>query len=152
MNYKFETREFGISEEGVHFLRNRYNYKTVEFNKIEKLIIERGKELNNWLLILIIGLILTSFALFYSIKLFQLFNSNEVSRIYIEEILIPVLPLMLGVYCLYASTKNCTILRLITIDKKGKKFPMKEIERKGELKVFTEFLKDNLKSKIKINL
>lgn len=152
MSYQFETREFGISEKGIYFLRNRYNYKTVEFKKIERLIIERGKELNNWFLILIVGLILVFFSLYYSLKLFQVFNNDEINRIYIEEILIPVLPLMLGGYCIYASTKNCTILRIITIDKKGKKFPIKEIERKGELKVFTEFLKDTLKTKLKVDI
>ena len=131
--YYFETREFGVSDNGIHLLRSRFNYETIEFNQVDYLIIGKGKELNNWLIILLIGLALVSFSVYYSLSLFNIIDNNEVNVIYLEEILVPLIPFMLGGYCLYSSTRNGTILRVKTIKNKVDKFPLKEFERENKL-------------------
>ena len=128
-NYYFETREFGVSDNGIHLLRSRFNYETIEFHQVHNLTIEKGKELNNWLAILVIGLALVSFSVYYALRIFSIIDNNEVNVIYIEEILVPLIPFMLGGYCLYSSTRNGTILRLRTIKNKTDKFPLKEFVR-----------------------
>lgn len=150
--YYFETKEFGISDNGIHLLRSRFNYETIEFNQIDHLIIEKGKELNNWLAILVLGLTFVSFSVYYSLKLFNIIDNNEVNVIYIEEILVPLIPFMFGGYCLYSSTRNGVILRFKTIKNKTNKFPLKEFEKNNKLKAFQDFLKEKLNAKIKINI
>ena len=151
-NYHFETREFGVSDNGIHLLRSKFNYETIEFNQVDTLTIEKGKELNNWIVILIIGLALVSFSAWYSLRLFNIIDNHEVNVIYIEEILVPLIPLMLGGYCLYSSTRNGTILRIRTIKNKADKFPLKEIEKENKVRPFEEFLKGKVNTKVKINV
>src|SRR5687768_6891151 len=151
-NYHFETREFGVSDRGIHLLRSRFNYETIEFDQVDHLTIEKGKELNNWLAILVIGLALVSFSVYYTVRLFSIVDNNEVNVIYVEEILVPLLPFMIGGYCLYSSTRNGTILRLRTINSKTDKFPLKEFEKEDKLGRFQDFLKAKLKTKVKINV
>jgi hypothetical protein len=152
INYYFETREFGISDNGIHLLRSRFNYETVHFDQVDSLTIEKGKELNNWIVILIIGLGLVAFSLYYSLRLFNIIDNNEVNVIYIEEILVPLIPFMLGGYCLYSSTRKGTILRLKTIKNKTDKFPLRELEKDNRIGQFQDFLKEKLNTKIRINL
>jgi hypothetical protein len=152
INYFFETREFGVSDVGIHLLRSRFNYQTIEFNQIDSLTIERGKELNNWIAILIIGLALVTFSVYYSLRLFNIIDNNEVKVIYIEEILIPLIPFMLGGYCLYSSTRNGTILRIRTINNGANKFPLKELETDNKVQPFQDFLKEKLSTKVRIYL
>jgi hypothetical protein len=151
-NYYFETREFGISDNGIHLLRSRFNYETVQFDQVDCLTIEKGKELNNWIVILIIGLGLVAFSLYYSLRLFNIIDNNEVNVIYIEEILVPLIPFMLGGYCLYSSTRNGKILRLKTIKNKTDKFPLRELEKDNRIGQFQDFLKEKLNTKIRINV
>lgn len=151
-NYYFETREFGVSDDGIHLLRSRFNYETIQFNQIDSLTIEKGKELNNWLAILAIGLALVSFAIYYALGLFRVIDNDEVDLIYIEEILVPLIPFMVGGYCLYSSTRSGIILRLRTIKKKTDKFPLREFEQEDKLRPFQEFLKKKLNTKVEINL
>ncbi|UZR97838.1 hypothetical protein [Chondrinema litorale] len=68
MEYIFESDFFAISDQGIHLLRNRYNYKTLDFKEIEQVILEEGKLVNNWILLYTIGLIAVGFAVFYSFE------------------------------------------------------------------------------------
>lgn len=148
--YHFETREFGLSDKGIHLLRSRFNYDTYNYSDIDTISIEKGKELNNWVIILALGLCLTSFSIWYSLRLFDILDNNEVNVIYIEEIIIPLIPFMLGLYCLYSSTRNGIILRVKT-SKKANKFSLKEIEKLNKLEDFKKILKDKLQTRVKIN-
>jgi hypothetical protein len=149
--YHFETREFGVSDDGIHLLRSRFNYETIKFDEVDSLTIEKGKELNNWLIILLIGLALVSFSVYYSWRLVDVIGNAEVNVISIEEILVPLIPFMLGGYCLYSSTRNGIILRIRTVKDKMDKFPLKEFERENKLVLFQSFLKQRLNTKVKIN-
>jgi hypothetical protein len=151
-NYHFETREFGISDTGIHLLRSGFNYETIEFFQIERLTIEKGKELNNWIAILVVGLMLISFSLYYSFRLFSVVSSGEVNVVYIEEVLVPLFPFLIGAYCLYSSTRNGTILQIETVKKTSNKYLLKELERNNSLQSFQEFLKGRLGGKVSVNL
>lgn len=151
-NYYFETREFGVSDKGIHLLRSRFNYETIDFSQVDSVTIERGKELNNWLAILAVGLAFVSFSVYYSVRLFSLISNHEVNVISIEEILVPLIPFILGGYCLYTSTRNGTILRIRTTQNKADKFPLKELEQHNKIRPFQDFLKERLNTKVKINV
>lgn len=69
MKYKFETNEFGLSEKAIHLLRNRYNYQTFEYKDIDEIEIGKGRLINNWIVIFVLGLVLTTGALYYAYNL-----------------------------------------------------------------------------------
>jgi hypothetical protein len=148
--YAYETTEFGLSDEGIHLLRSRFNYETIPFSDVQSITIERGKELNNWILILLFGVALITVSLFYILRALHVIGNYEVNVIYIEQIVIPVIPLLLGCYCLYSSTRNGTILRLKTVKNKKDKFPLKEIEKTNSLSNFQQYLKERLSTRIKV--
>jgi hypothetical protein len=150
--YAYETTEFGLSDQGIHLLRSRFNYETIPFSDIESVTIEKGKELNNWAAILTFGIVLVSIAIFYILRALHVIGNLEVNVIYIEQIIIPVIPFLLGCYCLYSSTRNGTILRFRTISSKKDKFPLKEIEKKDDLAGLQQYLKDRLSTRIRINI
>ena len=77
-NYYFESREFGVSDKGIHLLRSGFNYETIEFSQVDSLTIGRGKELNNWLAILVIGLALLTAAAYYVLRAFDVVGNNEI--------------------------------------------------------------------------
>ena len=150
--FYFESREFGVSDNGIHLLRSGFNYETIEFNQVDTLTIERGKELNNWLAILVIGLALLSFAGYYSLGLLNIFGDSEVRVIYIEEILVPLGPFLLGSYCTYTSLRNSTVLRVRTIKNKSGKFSLREFEQENKLGPLQNFLAEKLHTKVRINV
>jgi hypothetical protein len=45
--YDFEGTDFALSSKGIHLLRGRYNYKTIEYENVQKVIIKRGTEIHN---------------------------------------------------------------------------------------------------------
>ena len=79
-------------------------------------------------------------------------GNHEVNVIYVEQIVILVIPFVLGCYCLYTSTRNGNILRLTTVSNKKDKFPLKELEKVADLPGFQQYLKDRLNTRIRINL
>lgn len=150
--YVYETTEFGLSDQGIHLLRSRFNYETIPFSDVESITIEKGKELNNWVGILTFGIVLCGTAIFYILRALHVIGNHEVNVIYIEQIVIPGIPFVLGCYCLYTSTRNGTILRLTTVSNKKDKFPLKELEKVEDLPGFQQYLKDRLNTRIRINL
>ncbi|MBT1707044.1 hypothetical protein KK062_02360 [Fulvivirgaceae bacterium PWU5] len=150
--YYFETREFGVSDQGIHLLRSRYNYKTIDFNQVAKITIERGKELNNWIAILVLGIALTSFALYYAVGMFNFLTYGISGRVSIQEILVPVIPFLMGAYCLYSSTRNGIVMRVRTIEDTHERFPLKELDQRQELTPFQQLLKEKASTKVTENL
>lgn len=150
--YHFETREFGISDQGIHLLRSRYNYKTIDFNQVAKITIERGKELNNWIAILVLGIALTSFALYYAVGMFSFLTDGIRGMVSIQEIVVPVIPFLMGAYCLYSSTRNGIVMRIRTIEDKHERFPLKELDQRQELAQFQQLLKEKASTKVTENL
>ena len=150
--YLFETKDFGLSAEGIHFLRSRFNYKTIAYNEVRQISIEKGKEINNWLVVLIIGIGLIVFSVFYSVNLYFNFIDPNVHVIYIEQIVTPVLPIILGFYCIFSSLKQGIILIISISENKKVRFPLKDIikgNRKAEL---IKFLAERLNIKFKNNI
>ncbi len=143
MNYLFETEHFGISEKSFHLLRSRFNYKTYQAEDLNEIIIGHGKLINNWLIILGFGIALISISLFYSYRLFELLNSGGITTIFVEEIVVPVIPILLGAYCLYSSLRSGTTLRLILSNDKRKNFPLNKLRDDQSIQDLVRILKSS---------
>ncbi|MER2997977.1 hypothetical protein [Pontibacter populi] len=103
------TEQFGINNDGIHLLRSRYNYKSIPFSDIASIEFKRGKVIKNWLLLLLFGLGCLVFSLFYSYIIFDFFISDEQGRIYIEEIVVPVIPAFAGIAALLVSLRTSEV-------------------------------------------
>jgi hypothetical protein len=66
--YLFETSEFGVSDSGIHLLRSGFNYQTIRWTEINSIKIEKGKELHNWAIILMLGLVIFIVGIYLSIR------------------------------------------------------------------------------------
>jgi hypothetical protein len=60
--YYFKTRDLGVSITGLHLIRNGFNYKTYRYSDISSFEIGRGKEIKNWIVLLIVGTVLMAIA------------------------------------------------------------------------------------------
>ncbi|WP_028980277.1 hypothetical protein [Sporocytophaga myxococcoides] len=150
-HYKFSTREFGISDTGIHLLRSNFNYSTINFNDITSLEIVRGKLIRNWIFVFIFGISLIAFSIYYAFGLIDVFNDPSINRIYIEELMVPVLPVLLGGLCIYASSRKGIVLK---IEHSGKKssYPLEDIIKNNQYVDFVDYLAFNVKVYSKIKL
>jgi len=46
-NYDFTSKDFALSAEGVHLLRNGFNHKTISFYDVEKATFKRAADTKN---------------------------------------------------------------------------------------------------------
>jgi len=144
--YTFETDQFGINDEGIHLLRSKYNYKSIVTGEIEFIELIRGKEFVNWVFILLIGIVMLVFGLYYGLSLFDFFNSSNGGRIYIEELLVPFFPICIGIYMVYVSFRTTMILK---VQLKNKKFQlsMRPLIKEGKYEEFEKYMNENIKNK-----
>ena len=148
-NYTFETDRFALSDEGVHLLRSGYNYKTLAYPDIRRATLKKGVAIKNWLLVLLLGVGLISFAVYQAAHLYHLFMDPNTHKVYIESILLPVLPLLLGNYCIYISLKRTTILKVKYRGGKTK-LPLGELVSHNDAVLLTTFLQEKLGSQFQV--
>lgn len=139
-NYLFKDQYFALSETSIHLLRNGYNYKTLPFSTISSVKFKRGNGLKNRYLLIVLGIGMILFAIFYLFQVYNFFNSVIQERFYVEELFIPLFSSALGSYILYASSKQEALL--IVSSEKIHTLTIKELNQ-GDLISF-------LKSKTKV--
>ncbi len=150
--YKFETDQFGLSDTGIHLLRSGYNYETIEMTTIDRIQIEKGRQVKNWLLLLIFGLAFSTFGLFTAIKvIYEYFFANNFTHFYLEQFLIPIFPLFIGVLSVYFSFKIGPVL-LINLKDKIKRFPIGQQKNKPHIRGLIYYLSNNELTKNKFTL
>lgn len=97
-----------------------------------------------------IGAAMLLFSIWYSVRLFTIVDDDEVNVIYIEEIVVPVIPFLLGLYFIYSSTKTGTIMSLTIGNGKRKRFPLGQLETANNLDELKLRLKEKLTTRFKI--
>lgn len=122
--YKIEAERFGLSDTAIHLLRNRYNYETIDFSSIETITITEGRQVKNWLLVLVVGILLLSFGAFSAYRvLYEFFFANNFYTFYVEHFMLPFFPVVLGAYSIYSSLKIVPVLKVV-VNNKTRKLPM----------------------------
>lgn len=148
--YYFQTEKAGFSDEGLHLLRNRYNYKTITYQKIHRIEIMQGWEMNNWLVLLLFGLILIIFAFTAALSLYLSYIDPEVPVIYTEQILMILLPLLMGFFAIYSSLQRGEVL-WVSYGTKKLKLPLKSLHKSGVRQEFATFLNTNPELRNKVS-
>ncbi|WP_321306476.1 hypothetical protein [Marinifilum fragile] len=147
--YLFEGEKFGLSEKSIHLLRNRYNYKTIDLDDVDSITIEKGKDLNNWAWVLFIGVMLLAFVAYDSLKILNLYSDENTHVIYLERLLVPLFPFVLGIYTVIISLRNSKVMRMYVGSKKYH-FSLRRIIKADSYDEFIVQMKDRYKS-IRIN-
>jgi hypothetical protein len=137
-DYLFQTDQFAVSEKGIHLLRNGYNYRAFAFPEIEQMEITRGKEMRNWILILFIGIVLTGFALSYTLFIFWVYQRPQ-ARIDYRLVAVPVIPYLLGIYSFFVAFRKGSIL-ILKAGNFRDRFPLRQIEEQKKIGELTAFL------------
>lgn len=151
-DYKFETDLFGLSDSKIHLLRNRFNYENIELSIVDKIVITNGRQVNNWFILLISGLFLMAFGLFTATKvIYEYFFANNFIHFYIEQFVIPVIPISLGSLCIYFSLKIGPVMT-ITYNNKTKRLPISELKKSNQLDKIIEFLQTNTMTRNKLKI
>ncbi len=112
-NYNFYNDQFGLDEAGIHLLRSGYNYKSIRIDHIKSISIDRGRQVKNWLLLLVFGLFLTALGLYTFLKIiYEYFFADNFNHFYIQQFVFPVLPLLIGCFSIYQSLKMGWVITL----------------------------------------
>jgi len=116
--YAFHTNQFGINPEGVHLLRNNFNYQLIPFIAINSITIRKGKDFRNWPLMLAVGLIFMAFAVYHTMNIVDFFQSDRGGTYYLETLILPFFPALFGVLLVVLSFRTTMGIELVTDDKK----------------------------------
>ena len=112
--YDFESTDFALSMQGVHLLRSGFSYKTIDYPDIDKATIKRTREIKNVTLSMTFGFLLLGFAILQTLYVINIFNDPNVHTIYIESIILPLFPGLVGIYLTYIANKKGLILIIET--------------------------------------
>ncbi|HEY8936830.1 MAG TPA: hypothetical protein VIM65_16490 [Cyclobacteriaceae bacterium] len=145
--YYFRTREFAVSDTGIHLLRGGFNYATITFDQIHKIEIGKGRELNNWFAILIIGLILLIPGIRSSINIISMLLQGGATLASARIVLFLLIPVV-GMYFIYASLRTGTILRVHYGRNKKDKFSLRKIVLEKQMDGFEQLMKNKLNVKL----
>jgi hypothetical protein len=149
--YNFQTEKAGFSNEGLHLLRNRFNFKTIPYKEIQSIEIMQGWVMNNWLVLLLFGLILVVFAFSAALSLYLNYIDPDVHIIYTEHILMILLPLMMGFFTIYSALQRGEVLWVL-YGSKRLKFPLRALHKSGKREQFLQFLRSHVELRNKILL
>lgn len=131
-NYLFHTSEFGVSSSGVHLLRSGFEYKTIAWNQVRGVTIERGKELHNWWIILLLGIALMGVGGYLTVRTIDIFMNKEHAGLYVKMALFFLIP-GIGLYFVFNALRTGTLLKIKYISGKSDKFSLREIINENRL-------------------
>lgn len=137
--YLFQTSEFGVSENGIHLLRNGFNYQTIPFSDIHAISIRKGKQLQNWFAIFIIGAVLIAGGLIISFSILDVIISGNASSLRPQMALVFLVPFA-GGYFVYNSLQTGTLLHLTYRPDKEDTLLLKDLVEKRKLGELKEYL------------
>jgi hypothetical protein len=148
--YQFQLEDFALSDSGVHLLRNRFNFKTIEYEEIKSATIEKATEIRNASLILILGVSFVCFAFYQCRWITELFTNPQIYTISIEAIVLPVIPAFLGFYCIFIALKKGPVLKLEERNKKYK-LRLRSVVKNNLLLEFEKYLRSKLGMKLTVD-
>jgi len=111
-HYHFVSEDFALSDEGIHLLRNSFNYKTIPYNQVKKAVAGRGTEVKRPLLIIGFGMLLLWFGGSVAAALYRQWLQPTVYHIDIKIIILPLLPFLVGMYCFFMAFKKGPVLKV----------------------------------------
>lgn len=116
--FLFTASQFALSDQGVHLLRNGYNYQTLAWNEMKEIEIRSGMDMKNWLWVLVLGIALTAYGAYDIGQLIRMINDPNVHKIHFLRPVIPAIPLVLGIYSIVNAVRKTKVMIVSTGKKK----------------------------------
>lgn len=151
-SYNFETREFAVSDAGIHLLRDRYNYRTIRFSEVKRIVIEKGKETPNWIGGFMLGTAILYAAVDFSMMTIDSFISGNGNTRQVQMFVFLLLIGCAGGCFVYSSLQQGVILRISYANGKRDRFPLKEIIMQDRLYDLLFMLKAKLDLRLIVKL
>lgn len=145
IEYRYADSDFALSEEGLHLLRSGYNYETISYPSIEKLAFRNASPVRSPLLAIVLGILFIGLSVLQAYRVYQQFQDPEVHKIYIEAIVVVVLPFLVGCYLLYVALRK-EFLLIVVSGGKTRKLSVKGLRASGRLPEAERFLRARIGS------
>lgn len=147
-NYLFQSREFAISDNGIHLLRSGFNYETISWNQVNSIKIKQGKELHNWWLILSLGLILLVAGAYLTARTIDILVHKEQAERYVKMLLFLLIP-CIGNYFVYNSLRTGTVMSINYAVDRTDMVPLSEIIKQNRFNEFKSLMTAKLGTRVK---
>jgi hypothetical protein len=124
--YAFETPEFGLDEQGLYRLRSRFAFEHFAYADLTEATVTRGKSVQNWALLLVVGLCCLGFSLFtaYRLALFLLYGHGH---FYVQTIATPFIPGAIGLAAVWQALHVTDILA-VRVGRRRFVFPLETLK------------------------
>jgi hypothetical protein len=129
--YYFETREFGVSDRGLHLLSSGYNYQTIDFSQIHLARIRKDYQLPDWMVVFVLGTIILFTGIDFLMPLFDSFLYSLDLRQLRIIVILAIVPLA-GAVFVFQSVRRGTVLRIKYGKKKEDRFAFNELEHQKQ--------------------
>lgn len=107
---------------------------------IDSIELRDGKDLRNWLLVFLIGIALTAYAIFDCWNIYRILTDPQVHHVEIFRLIVPVIPLLLGCYSIVIALRKTKVL-IVTGKKSRHYLSLREIIKQKQFKSFTDHLR-----------
>jgi hypothetical protein len=136
--YAFETPEFGLDEQGLHRLRSRFAFEHFAYADLTEATVTRGKSVQNWALLLAVGLCCLGFSAFtaYRLGMFLLYGRGHV---YIQTLATPLIPGAIGLAAVWQALRVTDILA-VRVGRRRLVFPLETLKGDKEPPALASYL------------
>lgn len=124
--YAFETPEFGLDEQGLHRLRSRFAFEHVAYADLTEARVTRGKSVQNWALLLLVGLCCLGFSAFTAYRL-AMFITYGRGHFYVQTLVTPLLPGAIGLAAIWQALRVTDIL-VVRVGRRRLVFPLETLK------------------------
>ncbi|MDO7846766.1 hypothetical protein Q5H92_10390 [Hymenobacter sp. M29] len=136
--YAFETPEFGLDEQGLHRLRSRFPFENIAYEQLSSVEVRRGKSVQNWPLLLLVGVLCIGFSAFTAYRLY-LFLTFGRGHFYIQTLATPFLPAVIGVAAIWQALRVTDIL-VVRVNRRRLVFPLDTLKHDQSVMALESYL------------
>jgi hypothetical protein len=148
----FKSAYININEHGIDLLSNTSVKSHIDFSEIKSITFYKGSLLNNWLIILSIGIaisVVSGLWIYYSLENWNYSNLSSASRTKILFLVSPWIILISGVLLFFTSLRKSIKIKINT-DHRIYSVSIKEFEKQGKLNKLILFLESRINVKLEI--
>lgn len=133
-------------------LRERYNYRTIRFSEIKRVVIEKGKETPNWIGAFMLGTAILYAAIDFSMITIDGFIAGNGNTSQLQMVVFLLLIGCAGGCFVYSSLQQGVILRISYANGKRDRFPLNEIIMQDRFDDLLFMLTSKLDSRLIVKL
>lgn len=124
--YAFETPEFGLDELGLHRLRSRFAFESVSYADLTEARVTRGKSVQNWPVLLLVGLAGLGFSVFSAYRLLMFLTYGR-GHFYVQTLATPIIPGAIGLAAVWQALRVTDILA-VRVGRRRLVFPLETLK------------------------